>query len=838
MNYRSGDGYDGEGFNEDSYEAQLRDYQRGRNPVSYSPTERSQERTGSPPFNRPSSPSFERQSRLDNYYSEVKYSNKLRDSDSQSGDRDSVRSFRSIRSESRRDSHFEEKIGRDRYYEEYDKRPHSPASSEYSQKSKSSPIRIRSRSPSPVVSHKLKKRDKLRAQSPISSVDYSYRDGSRPASTSPMDYDTSRDYTKYKKSEKERIRTDSDTGSTRSKSKRSSRHSDSSDVERRKSTKPRAYQSDNENSDTERSVKSEVRSKRRSTDMPKKEKITLAEYKKMDRYPKSSVVSTVTKVKRRESTEKRSPKSEKDIHWNTMEPGYHEHLSKESEPAIPKSYVTKVTTPEYSRTVERDNRPKSPSDSSVSASSGKPDSDPESVPETETIQSSLEFKRQQLLEQLKSLEEGGSTSDNESGSIPDEDRKKPRLEDVFDLKHFEQVPPKDLSKGATVPSSSESGQNMDTLNKQKGYRKQMELQRKIEQKRKVDVSTPNETPVTVTAPISVVKTEPTIPGGPTQYEEEIFDLSAEKSPTEIPSEFLARKRKQCDISNEMDLLSKKKSRSYRVKSEHMFSPSSGDESDNEKTGQGKAMKPPPAPVPPVPDNILGPVSTNFLVDPLGKRTYNDTGQDPSSGTLNNSPPKPVPPPEPLDKYDPLGNNHDSTTILEPKINDNIQPKNESFQNEDLGKTPGRVPFEGKSGSALGVDRPSDIDSPTGIKCTLETKPDAWKPREISHSPTEKFTMPEPRTIPSEKREGPMSLPLPKFARQATFAMSPRASPKASPKQLPSPKHSSPLVTKLQSPPFSPNHSAQASPVWNKQEAELREPKLVGNTNQNTNFHNF
>ena len=147
---------------------------------------------------RASSP-YRSPDRFDEPYGRDRYADRYRDTDSQSGDKESLRSYSSRRSENRRDYRDE------RIAEPYDERTtskrdrtraHSPTSSEYSHGR--SPTRYRSRSPSPGLVPR-----KSRAYSP-SKEDYPSR--SSRASSPGYDYIRTKDRSASLKSDKSRDR--------------------------------------------------------------------------------------------------------------------------------------------------------------------------------------------------------------------------------------------------------------------------------------------------------------------------------------------------------------------------------------------------------------------------------------------------------------------------------------------------------------------------------------------------------------------------------------------------------------------------------------------------------
>lgn len=187
--------------------------------------------------------------------------------------------------------------------------------------------------------------------------------------------------------------------------------------------------------------------------------------------------------------------------------------------------------------------------------------------------SKLHREKWLLLEKLKQLEDGGSTSDNESTSATEEDvrrvvAKRPRLDEQLASK-------KDLSKlkgKEELKIKVEKTRNVLGIDVSQSCRKQMEARRRLEKKEN-PLFPGSSAGVIVNRAQCVVKKDAPVTSHLDNDEAEEMDTS---SPPEIPSEFCRKKRKG---SEGQTTDAGPKTRPYRTKkSDEILS--SGDERDN------------------------------------------------------------------------------------------------------------------------------------------------------------------------------------------------------------------------------------------------------------------
>jgi hypothetical protein len=418
-------------MNDDSYEQELREYgysQRERREFdSPSPTrERRLDSRDSSPTSftvRRSSSTHERQFDYDDRYSD-RYS-RFKDTDSQSGDVDSVRS--ESRREYRDRYNYDEKFqkGLKERKTSKDTRSYSPASSDYSQ-SVSSHGGYHSRSASPT-----EKRQRRRQRTPVPNSPEDTGDFTQPfgctRAHSPTDLE---DYTKIR-DKKKKYDIDSDKGkyleSIRTKSASSIKTRDSSGEFVR--SKKVNYDSDSSNSDlsdTEKRIR------------PDSDK-GAAKRLRNDSFDRERLIDGLDSIKRVQRQHSNRSLSSSGSRTKLKDGDLMDYeISEKHKPHFDKPLLKRTSKLEEGTTEER-GRPAYEHSPQFS-----PDSDQDSNYERESIRSQssvdltkLQKEKYKLMLMLKQLDTdgGASASDNDSGAMDDELRraKKCRLEDIVDL---------------------------------------------------------------------------------------------------------------------------------------------------------------------------------------------------------------------------------------------------------------------------------------------------------------------------------------------------------------------------------------------------------------------
>ena len=746
---------------------------------------------------------------------------RYRDTDSQSGDRDSVRSYPSMRSEARReyrgDRMYDEKYSQssERYVEESRQsrtvdrqsvRSFSPASSEYSQ-GRLSPAAQQRRSRSLTPQPKRKTADKYRLSSPQTPPrkDYSNkptREVSRP--TSPVEYDNYKDAnfrdgkTKYKdkfagepmdmditiavkyESDNEKLNKMSWTSAKPGKllpsdverTKKSKKHRDSS--EEKFDVDSKHHRTDYLDRLVKRSVSGEIQY---NTDSIQGDE-TSSRHKKLDKQRSRSASSSGSRNKHKDSDLDHTDKSEKtktdrvDVNAKKDKSRHKVTVDETVSTRILPSKMDKHRQLHSSSRHPVDNYPGVDIQIDKVASeseSSKIDSDQDSYTERESLRSqssdfsNLEKRKLQLLNMLQQLEDGGSTSDNDSGTLQDDDGKKgkkTRLEDVFDLDRTPRrrdVIKAELEECELLESTTKSRwreanklKPLDTakfkpIDSTQSYRKQMEARRLMEQRQQIK----SEVHVTGSTKLDLPNKTPVMDGISKKivpnHEDENFDSGTEKSPRDLPGDFHVIKRRISKPGDSLDYdhaKSTKSKRSYRSKNSREGS-TVGSSSEDEHSSAVNATK--------------------------------------SKSDSVNKPDTPI-----------SNSNSGSYKFVEPRL---VDPRDQLHVDPDI-KSPTLQRLDLK-------ELKSPVEIRTDFQTPLEIPSDTKSPRDVRI---------DRRTANDSKRDSPMFLPLPKFARMSAPLPSPITSPKLhiSPK-VQSPQ-ASPAFPKLHSPPFSPGSTRPQSPV--------------------------
>ena len=759
-------------YGEDTYEQELRAYgyrqQERRERGSLSPRDKRREVRAESPFSRgsrhPSPVHDGRHDRYDDRYSD-RYSDRYRDTDSQSGDRESVRSYRSVRSEARR-SEFRQQPSFD-YQERFveEKRDHvrgfSPTSSDYSHHSHS-PTRYRSRSTSPALSvgkerkvMSVKERVVVRQVVASSSLD-DYPQSSRHSS--PMDYDVLSGKIKDSKSSKysnlnvdskskehypetrdSRERYGSEERTTISeliKKTRTGTFNDSEKVAAVSSkvvTKPK-FDSDDDVSDMDRvsEVKDRPLEKRHSKDIVLEKDRTTDDGKKLHKHrSRSTSVGSRTRqsipidsdlVKYNKDSAAVS-KPSKDLREEGLKA-----KTKHVKSDLPRSTKTKSEPYDPFETKSESGG----SEGSSSSDSGS-SSDEESAVEQGTLSSSarLQQQRQHLLSLLKQLE---PASDNDSLADDDGTRKRLRLDEGSEESRaksrqllFEEIEQTKLS--IEELDREQHREKAPKIDSSKSYRKQME-QRRLEQQKHAPASS-----------VGAVS-ESKAPASPVHVkmdtEEDIIEPVIERSPMDIPTEF--KKKRKVDSEADLSL----KTRRYR------------------------------------PPNATDDLFARINEDD-DKKVIKDIVEIKEA-----------------DKMDKVVRDGRSSSV-----DTNEHPRSSSV---DTSEHPSR-----QSSIESQDPRSPPLEYRRETKGTLEIRTEAGNDNRDSPMDRRSLHLAESHS----KKDFPMSLPLPKFARQPLKDN--HAGGKNSPKSLVSPKTLTPVSAaapagiQVKSPPFSPG-GAMASPL--------------------------
>ena len=567
MCFRQFDGYsgaDGEDvYTEDSYEQQLGWY-------SQSQRERREARREShgdspPGFTRSTSvrhrsPSRETLDHFDEPYPERFVERVTRDTDSQSGDRESVRSYRS--GDTRREFHertvtHEDRFPADTRYVDNsrERRAHSPSNSEFSLPGRS-PGKFRSRSTSPPKDTKT--REYNRDSSPPTPVpdEYDFIATSQPGS--PSDFGAG----KVKASRYDR-QLDYMTDGARSKAR-----GDHKGVLLREDgrAKDRPERRESKEDGLRATVKSEVMRAPRKLEMEDREKERARREDDerraslLERQFSRSSVSSVSGSGGRTPRPHGSPRDTRDK-LDTV---------RVTERPAPRELPPKDM---YEPSV----MPTTPGEKMIEATFSSPesskDSDQESYPEGQGSHSSgevlqLESEKLRLINLLQQLDDSGSMSDHDGGEWDEEGSrraKRAKLGDVFDLDRTpslsmrrwqETIRHMDVEDIIGQVRSGELPAQLKPLDNSKfrpidstqSLRKQMELRRQDgPRSANVDVSDPG---------------LPSSPIGSMDIDEETYEPCPDKSPREIPTEFIPKRRRKVDPSEPAFV---KSARKYRTK---------------------------------------------------------------------------------------------------------------------------------------------------------------------------------------------------------------------------------------------------------------------------------
>ena len=555
-----------EGYVEDSYEQELRDYgyrqqERRERTDSLSPTrERRVEGRSVSPFSvrssRHTSPT-ERHERFEDRYGE-RYSNseRFRDTDSQSGDHESVRSYRSVRSEARRefrgDRPYEERYG-DRFDEKSrEARGFSPASSDYSQKSRSPGYQSRSPSPTPTKERKTKSAFGRPATPPSPGGDYSYTS----RASSPGDYegykeakvkDKSKEETLKSRNMRERFDSEERTSIAKLMGK-TTLTSIAGEVKLRK--QKLEVEEALTNADVEKSSKKAEleRLLKKHPDLHLDKSMDSSDLRKIMEKTRSRSVSSVTRSRLGLEHGPADPPH------STVHRPVQEKNKLKDEAKHRKKYDKNAPYDPWDLPSG-----KSDSDSDLSGHMSSEDEPAVAAPGSSDY-SNLQRERQHLLQLIQQLDDGGSDGAEAAEEEVRRMAKRARLEDCL---------PKNASPRLTsILESLKSNPKSSSFHPDasQSLRKQMEQRRRMEQQ---ELRGDKSGGPKLLSP----------PGDHVHTNNEDMDITYEKSPREIPVEFLSKKKRKPDHGDEMSF--PKLKRSYRTKpaNDDMYGPSSGDEGE-------------------------------------------------------------------------------------------------------------------------------------------------------------------------------------------------------------------------------------------------------------------
>ncbi len=494
--------------------------------------------------------------------------------------------MRSHRSDTRRtgtaDRSYEERYVHDRYAEDKSSarerpRGYSPSGSEFSYRSKS-PGRHHSRSTSPVAvpkDHKAKDKH------------YSVSRAYSPSTPTRDDYDygSHEEYSTSKRDSRSGSKWDVDKYSDieERSGKLSSKISRTFSLEGDKLTRPRHSKEDlTDTLDTlsrSHSHTDKVRKQISEEYFDGKDKLDTFAYLR-EKHQRSQSTSSAGSRNRHKDTEAKDYTGRTDKYGRS--PGRRDD-------AFVGSKVVKVKK-------RREHSPGSVSSSSSTESSeseGEAEASSGTASHSSGDVSQLEQKKMDLLKELKMLPQSGSES--EEGALPDDDNedngrksKKPRLEDIFDLGD-KAMSLKNLRGAAKIMELHKAAAGvegaallldkhrpLDTskfrpIDSSQSLRKQMEAMHQKGKEHGMSSSMD-------TLPLSSKRDSKLFsPSGRMAMDEDMFDIS-DKSPSEIPSEFIPKKRRRVEQTCGSTDLSHTKVRRYRNRDPG----SSGDEGEDSR----------------------------------------------------------------------------------------------------------------------------------------------------------------------------------------------------------------------------------------------------------------